>query len=149
MLELGLAGKIALVGNGEFNTKDTIAAAPKVMNGAVEAAAWLPEVPAARSLKFVEDYKKANGGEMPNNHAYTHYDTLQLVAQAIRNAKSAKGDDVRNALTTIKYESPMGSVTFDDHNQAILPMALVEIIDAKPVIKGMITTKVDYGASAK
>jgi branched-chain amino acid transport system substrate-binding protein len=40
-------------------------------------------------------------------------------------------------------------VTFDDHNQAILPMALVEIVDAKPVIKGMITTRVDYGASAK
>ena len=149
MLELGLAGKIALVGNGEFNTKDTIAAAPKVMNGAVEAAAWLPEVPAPRSLKFVEDYKKANGGEMPNNHAYTHYDTLQLVAQAIRNAKSAKGEDVRNTLAGIKYESPMGSVTFDDHNQAVLPMALVEIVDAKPVIKGMITTKVDYGTSAK
>ncbi|MEJ8855173.1 ABC transporter substrate-binding protein [Variovorax robiniae] len=149
MLELGLAGKIALVGNGEFNTKDTIAAAPKVMNGAVEAAAWLPEVPAPRSLKFVEDYKKANGGEMPNNHAYTHYDTLQLIAQAIRNAKSAKGEDVRNTLAGIKYESPMGSVTFDDHNQAVLPMALVEIVDAKPVIKGMITTKVDYGTSAK
>ncbi|MEJ8846035.1 ABC transporter substrate-binding protein [Variovorax rhizosphaerae] len=149
MLELGLAGKIALVGNGEFNTKDTIAAAPKVMNGAVEAAAWLPEVPAPRSLKFVEDYKKANGGEMPNNHAYTHYDTLQLIAQAVRDAKSAKGEDVRNTLAGIKYESPMGSVTFDDHNQAVLPMALVEIVDAKPVIKGMITTKVDYGTSAK
>ncbi|VTU23678.1 Leucine-, isoleucine-, valine-, threonine-, and alanine-binding protein precursor [Variovorax sp. SRS16] len=149
MLELGLAGKVALVGNGEFNTKETIAAAPKVMNGAVEAAAWLPEVPAPRSLKFVEDYKKAYGGEMPNNHAYTHYDTLQLVAQAIRNAKSAKGEDVRNALAVIKYDSPMGVVTFDDHNQAVQPMVLLEIVDGKPVIKGTITTKVDYGTAAK
>jgi len=45
MLELGLAGKVTLVGNGEFNAKETISAAPKVMNGAVEAAAWLPAVP--------------------------------------------------------------------------------------------------------
>ena len=146
MLELGLAGKVALVGNGEFNTKDTIAAAPKVMNGAVEAAAWLPEVPAPRSQKFVEDYKKANGGEMPNNHAYTHYDTLQLVAQAIKNANSLKGEDVRNSLAKIKYDSPMGVVTFDDHNQAVMPMVLLEITDGKPAIKGMITTRVDYVA---
>ncbi|MDM0059484.1 ABC transporter substrate-binding protein [Variovorax fucosicus] len=147
MLELGLAGKVALVGNGEFNTKDTIAAAPKVMNGAVEAAAWLPEVPAPRSLKFVDDYKKANGGEMPNNHAYTHYDTLQLVAQAIRSANSLKGEDVRNALAKIKYDSPMGVVTFDDHNQAVMPMVLLEIVDGKPEIKGTITTRVDYAAA--
>jgi branched-chain amino acid transport system substrate-binding protein len=146
MLELGLAGKVALVGNGEFNTKDTIAAAPKVMNGAVEAAAWLPEVPAPRSQKFVEDYKKANGGEMPNNHAYTHYDTLQLVAQAIKNANSLKGEDIRNALAKIKYDSPMGVVTFDDHNQAVMPMVLLEITDGKPAIKGTITTKIDYAA---
>lgn len=144
MLELGLAGKVALVGNGEFNTKETIAAAPKVMNGAVEAAAWLPEVPAPRSLKFVEDYKKAYGGEMPNNHAYAYYDTLQLVAQAIRNAHSLKGEDVRNALARIRYDSPMGVVTFDDHNQAVLPMVLLEVINGKPVIKETITTKVDY-----
>lgn len=148
MLELGLAGKVALVGNGEFNTKETIAAAPKVMNGAVEAAAWLPEVPAPRSLKFVEDYRKANGGEMPNNHAYTHYDTMQLVAQAIKSANSLKGEDVRNALAKIKYDSPMGTVTFDDHNQAVMPMVLLEITDGKPSIKGMITTRVDYAAAA-
>lgn len=149
MLELGLAGKVALVGNGEFNTKETIAAAPKVMNGAVEAAAWLPEVPAPRSLKFVEDYKKANGGEMPNNHAYTHYDTLNLVVAAIKSANSLKAEDIRNALAKIKYDSPMGVVTFDDHNQAVMPMVLLEITDGKPAIKGMIATKVDYAAGAK
>ena len=149
MLELGLAGKVALVGNGEFNTKETIAAAPKVMNGAVEAAAWLPEVPAPRSLKFVEDYKKANGGEMPNNHAYTHYDTLNLVVAAIKSANSLKAEDIRNAMAKIKYDSPMGVVTFDDHNQAVMPMVLLEITDGKPAIKGMIATKVDYAAGAK
>jgi len=147
MLEMGLAGKIALVGNGEFNAKTTIAAAPKVMNGAVEAAAWLPEWQGPKSLKFVEDYKKAYGGEMPNNHAYVHWETLHLVAQAIRNAKSLKNEDIRNALSKITYESAMGTVTFDDHNQAVLPMVLLEVADGKPVIKGAITTKVDYPSS--
>ena len=147
MLEMGLAGKVALVGNGEFNAKSTIAAAPKVMNGAVEAAAWLPEFQSPKSLKFVDEYKKAYGGEMPNNHAYVHWETLHLVAQAIRNANSLKNEDIRNALSKIKYESAVGSVTFDDHNQAVLPMVLLEVTDGKPVIKGAITTKVDYSSA--
>jgi branched-chain amino acid transport system substrate-binding protein len=38
-------------------------------------------------------------------------------------------------------------VTFDDHNQAVLPMVLLEVADGKPVIKGAITTKVDYSSA--
>lgn len=144
MLELGLAGKVMLVGNGEFNTAKTIAAAPAVLNGSVEAAAWLPEWTSARSQKFVEEYKKAYGGEMPNNHAYTHWETTHLLAAAIKAAGSLKNDDIRNALSRIRYESAMGPVTFDDHNQAILPMVLLEVADGKPVIKSAIASKVDY-----
>ena len=144
MLEMGLGGKVVLVGNGEFNTAKTIAAAPSVMNGSIEAAAWLPEWTSPRSQKFVEDYKKAYGGEMPNNHAYTHWETTHLVAAAIKTANSLKNDDIRNALAKIKYDSAMGSVTFDDHNQAVLPMVLLEVADGKPVIKSAIATKVDY-----
>jgi branched-chain amino acid transport system substrate-binding protein len=144
MLEMGLAGKVVLVGNGEFNTAKTIAAAPSVMNGSIEAAAWLPEWTSARSQKFVEDYKKAYAGEMPNNHAYTHWETTHLVAAAIRAAHSLKNDDIRNALAKIKYDSAMGAVTFDDHNQAVLPMVLLEVADGKPVIKSAIAAKVDY-----
>lgn len=144
MLEMGLAGKVALVGNGEFNTAKTIAAAPSVMNGSIEAAAWLPEWTSARSQKFVDEYKKAYGGEMPNNHAYTHWETTHLVAAAIKAANSLKNEDIRNALSKITYDSAMGKVTFDDHNQAVLPMVLLEVADGKPVIKSAIATKVDY-----
>jgi branched-chain amino acid transport system substrate-binding protein len=144
MLEMGLAGKVVLVGNGEFNTKATIAAAPSVLNGSIEAAAWLPEWTSPRSQKFVQDYKKAYDGEMPNNHAYTHWETTHLIAAAIKAAGSFKNEDIRNALARIKYDSAMGTVTFDDHNQAILPMVLLEVADGKPVIKSAIAAKVEY-----
>jgi branched-chain amino acid transport system substrate-binding protein len=144
MLEMGLAGKVMLVGNGEFNTAKTIAAAPTVLNGSIEAAAWLPEWTSARSLKFVDEYKKAYGGEMPNNHAYTHWETTHLIAAAIKAAGSLKNEDIRNALSNIKYDSAMGPTSFDDHNQAILPMVLLEVADGKPVIKSAIASKVEY-----
>jgi hypothetical protein len=54
--------------------------------------------------------------------------------------------DVRPLGTEVRA---VGTVTFDDHNQAVLPMVLLEITDGKPAIKGMITTRVDYAASAK
>ncbi len=144
MLELGLAGKVMLVGNAEFNTAKTIAAAPTVLNGSIEAAAWLPEWTSARSQKFVEEYKKAYSGEMPNNHAYTHWETTHLIAAAIKSAGSLKNEDIRNAMSKMKYDSAMGPTSFDDHNQAILPMVLLEVADGKPVIKSAIASKVDY-----
>jgi branched-chain amino acid transport system substrate-binding protein len=114
------------------------------MNGSIEAAAWLPEWTSPRSQKFVDEYKKAYGGEMPNNHAYTHWETTHLLAAAIKSANSLKNEDIRNALSKIRYDSAMGNVTFDDHNQAVLPMVLLEVTDGKPVIRSAIATRVEY-----
>ena len=38
----------------------------------------------------------------------------------------------------------MGKVTFDDHNQANLPMILFEIVNGKPEIKGTFSTQIKY-----
>jgi branched-chain amino acid transport system substrate-binding protein len=144
MLEMGLAGKVGLVGNGEFTTAATIAAAPRVMEGAVEVAAWLPEWQSPRSRKFVVDYQKAYGGEMPSVQAYSPWESLHLLARAAQEAGSVDNASIRRALLRIKYESVMGTVTFDDHQQAILPMVLVEDTDGRPAIKGAMVSKVDY-----
>jgi len=144
MLEMGLAGKVGLVGNGEFTTAATIAAAPRVMEGAVEVAAWLPEWQSPRSRKFVVDYQKAYGGEMPSVQAYSPWESLHLLARAAQEAGSVDNARIRRALLQIKYESVMGTVTFDDHQQAILPMVLVEDTDGRPSIKGAMVSKVDY-----
>lgn len=144
MLEMGMAGKVALVGNAEFNAAVTIKAAPSVLNGAVEAAAWLPEYESALSKQFVQRYQAAYAGEMPNNHAYTHYDTMQLLGAAMKQAGSASPAAVRDVLPKIKYESGVGPTTFDDHNQARLPMILLEVVDGKPVVKGAYHADIDY-----
>src|SRR5713226_976893 len=57
MIEVGLAGKIPLIGNAEFNTEATIKAAPKALEGAIEAAAWLPAWDSPKSKAFVEKFK--------------------------------------------------------------------------------------------
>lgn len=145
MIETGIAGKIPLIGNGEFNTAATIKAAPKALEGAVEAAAWLPAWDSPKSKTFVEAFTKEYG-EAPNNHAYVHWETVNLLAAAAKQAKSIEPQAVRDALKTIKYESAVGEVTFDDHNQARLPMILLRIENGKPNIKGAFTAEIDYPA---
>jgi branched-chain amino acid transport system substrate-binding protein len=41
----------------------------------------------------------------------------------------------------------MGTVSFDDHNQANLPMILFEVVGGKSIIRGTFTTKIKYPAS--
>ncbi|WP_432344642.1 ABC transporter substrate-binding protein [Shinella yambaruensis] len=146
MVELGLAGKVTLVGNGEFNTEKTIASAPTALEGAVEAAAWLPAWDSPESKAFVEKFTTTYN-EAPNNHAYVHWDTVNLLAAAVREAGSVEREAVRDALSKIKYKSPVGEVTFDDHNQARLPMILLQIEDGKPSIKGAFTADIQYPAN--
>ncbi|MGO8064930.1 ABC transporter substrate-binding protein [Rhizobium leguminosarum] len=145
MIELGIAGKVALIGNGEFNTEKTIKSAPSALEGAVEAAAWLPQFDSPESKAFVEKFTAAYN-EAPNNHAYVHWDTVNLLAAAIKQAGSADKVKVRDALSKIKYKSPVGEVTFDDHNQARLPMILLQIENGKPSIKGAYTADIQYPA---
>lgn len=143
MVELGLAGKVTLIGNGEFNTAKTISSAPTALEGAVEAAAWLPAWDSPESKAFVEKFTTTYK-EAPNNHAYVHWDTVHLLAQAIHEAGGIEQDKVRDALSKIKYKSPVGEVTFDDHNQARLPMILLQIENGKPSIKGAYTADIKY-----
>lgn len=144
MIETGLAGKMPLVGNGDFSVPSNLAAAPAAMEGAVEATAWMPDYQGAASQAFVKKYEATYGGEEPNTHAYQFWETTHLLAQAMINAKSTDGDAVRAALSAIKFDSPMGTITFDDHNQARRPMILIEVDNGKPVIKGTVVGDIKY-----
>jgi branched-chain amino acid transport system substrate-binding protein len=144
MIETGLAGKLPLVGAGDFSVPSNIEAAPAAMEGAIEATAWLPSYEGAENQAFVKRYEASYGGEEPNTHAYQFWETTHLLAQAMINAKSTDGDAVRAALSAIKYDSPMGTIVFDDHNQARRPMILVEVQNGKPVIKGAVVGDIKY-----
>ena len=146
MVETGLAGQLTLAGNADFSVTDTIAAAPTAMEGAIEAAAWLPAYDGEESKAFVATYEAEYGGEEPNNHAYQHWETVHLLAAAIDAADSIEGDAVRAALSAISFESPMGTITFDDHNQARRPMILLQIEEGKPSIKGTFVGEIEYPA---
>jgi branched-chain amino acid transport system substrate-binding protein len=146
MAELGLAGRVALVGNGEFIVPDTIRVAPNVLNGAVEAAAWSPDLEAPRSRQFLENYRRAYNNELPNVHGYTHWEAVYLMAAAARAAQGRDQEALRSALAGINYDSATGMVRFDDHHQAELPMFIYEVVNGQAVNRGSFTARVQYPA---
>ncbi|MGH8765470.1 MAG: ABC transporter substrate-binding protein, partial [Burkholderiales bacterium] len=97
---------------------------------------WGPQLDSARSRKFVEDYKKMFDGEVPSFLSYAYWETLHLLAQAVRESKGGKKEVLQKALENIRYDSVLGSVRFDDHHQANLPMMLIEVKGGQPVSLG-------------
>lgn len=144
MRELGLAGKVRVMGIGDLTHPDNLKALGDVLEGAVEATVWVPLLDNPRSRKFNDDYKAAYGGETPNFLAYSYWETMHLLAQVIRDTKSAKPEVLQKAFQTVKYESVLGSVQFDDHHQANLPMMLLEVRKGAPVSLGTFYSQPQY-----
>jgi branched-chain amino acid transport system substrate-binding protein len=139
-----LSLKVRLAGVAEFTTPDIIKRSQAdVLEGAVEGMSWAPVLGGEANRKFVEAYQK-KAGDPPQVHAFTHYESLRLLARAIADAGSAEPAKVREALTRIEYDGMMGRVRFDDHNQAEVPMAILAVENGAPVSKGTFTTKINY-----
>lgn len=144
MQEIGLAGKVFLMGSAEFTYPDTIKMAPRVFEGAIEAQAWAPDVATPRSQQFVADYKTDYGKEVPNVHSYTHWEAVHLLAAAAKAAKGPGNEDLRDALAGIDYDGATGVIRFDAHHQAELPMFIYQVVNGKGVEQGAFTAKVQY-----
>ncbi len=144
MQETGLAGKVFLMGSGDFTYPDTIKAAPRAFEGAVEAQAWAPDLENPRSRQFVADYKTAYGAEVPNVHSYTHWEGVHLLAAAARAAGGPGQEALRDALAAIDYDGATGPIRFDSHHQAELPMFIYQVVGGKAAEQGAFTAKVQY-----
>ena len=136
--------KVKLAGVAEFTTPDIIKRSQAdVLEGAVEGMSWAPILGGEGNRAFVEAYRK-RAGDAPQVHAFTHYESLKLLARAIADAGTVDTAKVREALARIQYDGLMGRVRFDDHNQAEVPMAVLAVENGAPVSKGTFTIKITY-----
>lgn len=78
---------------------------------------------------FVKDYEKAYGSK-PGSFAALGYDSLGIVADAIKRAKSTKPSDIRDALVATKgYQGITGIITFDKNRN---PTKSAVVLEATP-----------------
>jgi branched-chain amino acid transport system substrate-binding protein len=75
---------------------------------------------------FVKDYEKAYGAK-PGSFAALGYDSLGILADAIKRAKSTKPSDIRDALVATKdYPGVTGTITFDKNRNPTKSAVVLE-----------------------
>lgn len=61
---------------------------------------------------FVVSYQKKTGKKVPESYAFEAYDSIRIIAQAIKEAGSTDADAIITALEKIKYVGALGTITF-------------------------------------
>ena len=88
------------------------------MEGSVGAWTYSAEIDSPENKAFVAKIK-ARHNATPYLQTWGSYDSLRIIAQAIRDAGSTDTTAVRDAIKRMKFTTVFGKeVTFDDHNQA-------------------------------
>ena len=85
--------------------------------------------------RFQIEYANRYGAnDMPTDNAALAYDSYLLLINAFHNAKSTKGEDIRNAMLGFDgLKCATGLFTFDENGNVVRSVTLSTIKDGKPV----------------
>lgn len=86
-----------------------------------------------RNRKFVAAYESRYGAK-PDKYAAAGYDTLYVVAAAVRKANSADPVKIRDALEQVDVEVVQGRVKFNEVHQAFTLAMVVRIENGVPKV---------------
>lgn len=88
------------------------------LDGTTSVQPYSPEIDTPENKGFVAAYT-AKYGNAPNSIAYSAYEAMRVLCDAIKRAGSTDRAKIREALLKTKYPSLLGGfVEFDDHNLA-------------------------------
>ncbi|HZB93616.1 MAG TPA: ABC transporter substrate-binding protein [Stellaceae bacterium] len=115
-MQMGLT--LPYTGRVELGGKNTQIIEAGGMEGSVGAWAYSTLIDSPINKKFVAE-TEARYHSIPYLQTWAGYDSLRLIAQAIKEAGSTEPAKIRDALQHITFVNAMGrTVKFDDHNQA-------------------------------
>lgn len=111
------------------------------MEGSISAWTYNHEIDAVENKAFV-DKIKAKHKSTPYLQTWGSYDSLRIIAQAIKAAGSTDTTAVRDAMKKLKFTTVLGKdVTFDDHNQAGKFVVLQTVKDKKITVADIVEVK--------
>jgi len=120
---------VPLIGGDGWDSVQLYAIGGTALNGSYFTNHYSPYDTEPKVVKFVNDYK-ARYGNIPDALAATAYDAALIMFDAIKRSKSLSGPDIRDALAATKdYPGVTGTVTFNEHRDAVKPIVMIEIKD--------------------
>lgn len=95
---------------------------------------------AGKTKEFIEAYKAANDGKLPDMFPAQGYDAVVMLAEAMKAANSSDPKVFKDALAKTKdFEGVTGTITFDENREPIKsPVYLQEVKGQAFVVKAVI-----------
>lgn len=122
---------IKMIATGDVTEDDIINEMGDAALGVVTSHHYSAAHPSAANQKFVEAFKKANGGKRPNYMAVAGYDGMRILYTALQSTKGQTGDALLNAMKGQTFESPRGPVLIDAQTRDIVQDVYIRRIERK------------------
>jgi len=135
--ELGM--NMPLIGGDGWESPKLIEIGGVALNGSFYAATVSLASPDPAVQKFVQEWKAKKQVD-PEGLNALGYDSLMLLAEAIRKANSVDGTQMRDQLAKIaNFPGASGTITFGPDRNPIKPVPIVEVRDGKAVFRTQVT----------
>jgi branched-chain amino acid transport system substrate-binding protein len=128
--QLGIT--VPVFGGDSWEAQDLINLGGDAMEGAYLCSHYSPEDPSPRVQKFVADYKARYGGATPDSNASLGYDSVLVLADAIRRAGTTEHVALREAIATTKdFDAVTGRITIDANRDASKNAVIIQVKDGR------------------
>jgi branched-chain amino acid transport system substrate-binding protein len=122
---------IKVIATGDVTEDDILNEMGDVALGVVTSHHYSAAHPSPENQKFVESFKKANGGKRPNYMAVAGYDGMRVLYTALKNTNGQTGDALLNAMKGQTFESPRGPVLIDAQTRDIVQNVYIRRVEKK------------------
>ena len=138
-MQLGL--RIPYTGRIELGGRNVQIIEAGGLEGSISAWTYNAEIDSPQNKEFAAKIK-AKHNSTPYLQTWGSYDSVRVIAQAIKEAGSTDSTKVRDALKSLTFTPVHGkTVKFDDHNQAGKYVILQTVKDKKVVIADIVEVK--------
>ncbi len=128
--DLGIT--VPIFGGDGWEAPELVELGGKAMEGAYYSTHFSAEATSPKIQEFVKRYKARYNGEVPDAMAALGYDTVGVLADAMKRAGTTEPAKVRDELAKTKdFEGVSGKTTIDEHRNATKPAVIITIQDGK------------------
>lgn len=132
--------KVPLTGRLQTDVLPQQALSSGFLDGTSSVQPYSSELDTPENAKFVAQFKEKYGSA-PNSIAYSGFEAMHTLLDAVKRAGSSDRTAVREALTTSHFPSMLGGfIEFDDHNLAHNNAVILLIQDGKALVAGVSKT---------
>ncbi|WP_281247280.1 transporter substrate-binding protein [Domibacillus mangrovi] len=78
---------------------------------------YFSSIDSVSNRKFISEYKRAYGTDIISATTESAYNSVLLLAEALKKTETISTDSIRSALTGVSLDTPQGNVMFDSSTQ--------------------------------